>query len=120
MEIFKIIVQIFIAISIYNVWLIRVKKSTTWRGGSAKSMKEEFETYELPEILMYIVGFLKLCFATILLVGIMFPEIINIGAIGIAILMSGAVVMHLKVKDKLMKSLPAFSFLVLSLLLIFL
>ena len=35
-------------------------------------------------------------------------------AIGMAILMIGAIAMHIKVKDPLMKSLPAFTMLVLS------
>jgi len=36
-----------------------------------------------------------------------------------AVLMLGAITMHIKVKDSLIKSLPAFTFLVLSLILIF-
>jgi hypothetical protein len=120
METIKISIQIIIALSIYNVWIIRPKKSTIWRGGNAKSMSEEFETYGLPDWSMKLVGFLKISLATLLLAGIFASNLIVIGALGIAILMIGAIAMHIKIKDELKKSLPAFTFLVLSLLVIFL
>jgi hypothetical protein len=41
-------------------------------------------------------------------------------AIGMAALMLGAITMHFKVKDSLVKSFPAFSLLILSLLVLFL
>jgi hypothetical protein len=49
-----------------------------------------------------------------LVVGLWIPALVQPAAIGIAILMLGAIVMHIKVKDSLTKSLPAFSLLVLS------
>ena len=119
METIKISIQIIIALSIYNVWIIRPKKSTIWRGGNAKSMSEEFETYGLPDWSMKLVGFLKISLATLLLAGIFASNLIIIGASGIAILMIGAIAMHIKIKDELKKSLPAFTFLVLSLLVLF-
>ena len=35
------ILQIVIALGIFNVWLLRPGQSTGWRGGAARSMKEE-------------------------------------------------------------------------------
>lgn len=119
MEWIKIAIQLIIAVSIFNVWIIRFGKPTSWRGGSAKSMKEEFEAYGLPEWFMKLIGFLKLTLAALLIAGIFVPDLIKPAAIGMAILMLGAIVMHIKVKDSLFKSFPAFSFLVLSLILIF-
>lgn len=119
MEWIKIAIQLIIAVSIFNVWIIRFGKPTSWRGGSAKSMKEEFEAYGLPEWFMKLIGFLKLTLAALLIAGIFVPDLIKPAAIGMAILMLGAIVMHIKVKDSLVKSFPAFSFLVLSLILIF-
>ena len=43
------------------------------------------------------------------------PELIRPAAIGMAILMLGAIAMHIKVGDALMKSAPASAVLVLSL-----
>ncbi|HSW55471.1 MAG TPA: DoxX family protein [Ignavibacteriaceae bacterium] len=119
MEWIKIAIQIIIAVSIFNVWILRFGKPTSWRGGTAKSMKEEFEAYGLPLWFMKLIGFLKLTLATLLIAGIFLPVLIKPAAIGMAVLMLGAIVMHIKVKDSLIKSLPAFTFLVLSLILIF-
>ncbi|MFN3693603.1 MAG: DoxX family protein [Ignavibacterium sp.] len=82
-------------------------------------MKEEFEAYGLPEWFMKLIGFLKLTLAALLIVGIFVPDLVKPAAIGMAILMLGAISMHIKVKDSLIKSFPAFSFLVLSLILVF-
>ncbi len=119
MEWIKIAFQIVIAVSIFNVWIIRFGKPTSWRGGTAKSMKEEFEAYGLPLWFMKLIGFLKLTLASLLIAGIFAPVLIKPAAIGMAVLMLGAIAMHIKVKDSLIKSFPAFSFLVLSLILIF-
>lgn len=62
---------------------------------------------------------LKLTLAILLIVGIFVPDLVKPAAIGMAVLMLGAISMHIKVKDSLIKSFPAFSFLVLSLILIF-
>ncbi len=122
MEPLKISIQIIIALSIYNVWIIRPKKSTIWRGGNAKNMSEEFDTYGLPNWFMKFVGFSKILLATLLIVEIFVDNLYldKIGAYGIAVLMIGAILMHVKIKDELKKSLPAFTFLVLSLLITFL
>lgn len=107
--------QVVIALGIFNVWLVRFGKSTAWRGGNAQNMKEEFETYGLPAWSVKLVGFLKLLFAIALIVGIWIPDLVRPAAWGIAILMLGAVAMHVKVKDPLKKSLPALTMLALSL-----
>jgi len=110
-----IAIKAFIFISIINVWFFRFSKSTPWRGKDAGSMKDEFEAYGLSSTLMYLVGGLKVLCATGLLASIWYPELAVPSAIGMAVLMLGAIGMHLKVKDPLKKSFPAFSFLVLSL-----
>ncbi len=115
---FKIVAQIVIAISIYNVWFFRFNKSTKYRGKGAADMKQEFISYGLPEWFVWLIGVLKVSFATMLLVGI-FPIMIYLilpAAYGMAFLMLCAILMHIKVKDAPVKSLPASIFLVLSLL----
>lgn len=108
------VIQVAIALGIFNVWLLRPGKATGWRGGEAKNLKEEFEVYGLPSWAMGFVGFLKLFFAVLLIVGIWFPPVTAPAAIGMALLMLGAVSMHVKVGDPLRRSLPAFTLLVLS------
>ena len=118
MEWIKIVIQIVIAASIFNVWILRYGKPTQWRGGTAKNMKEEFEAYGLPEWFMKLIGFLKLTLSVLLIAGIFVSALIKPAAIGMAVLMLGAIAMHIKVKDSLIKSFPAFTFLVLSIILI--
>jgi hypothetical protein len=103
-----------IALGIFNVWILRAKKATDYRGGSAKSMKEEFAVYGLPLWFMCVVGAAKVALAILLLVGIGVPSLVRPAAVAMAILMVGAVSMHVKVKDPAKKSLPALSVLVLS------
>lgn len=107
MDIVLSTIQIIIALGIFNVWLLRYGKETNWRGGTAKNMKEEFATYGLPVWFMIIIGFLKVSLATLLLVGLWVPVFTKPAASILALLMFGAVSMHIKVKDPLQKSLPA-------------
>ena len=106
--------QLIIAIGLLNVWLLRPGKPTPFRGGSAGTLREEFEVYGLPPWFMGTIGFLKVSLALALLAGIWLPGLTQFAALGITALMAGAVVMHVKIKDPLMKSVPAFSLLILS------
>jgi len=117
MELIKIVLQLIVAIGIYNVWLVRFGKSTKWRGGSATDMKSEFEAYGMPQWFMMIIGFTKVTLATLLIAGIWFPILVGPAALGLTSLMLGAIGMHIKVKDPLLKSLPAFTVFSLSLIL---
>jgi len=83
-------------------------------GGNAQNMKEEFEVYGLPEWFMRVVGVMKIAFATLLIVGVWIPSVTLSAAAEIVALMTGAVVMHIKVKDPIRKALPALSLLGLS------
>ena len=115
MHSFVIISQVIIALGIFNVWIIRYGKETSWRGGEAKNMKEEFSAYGLPSGFMVFIGAAKILLATCLIIGIWVPVLVKPAAIAMVLLMIGAVAMHVKVKDPLQKSLPAFTMLVLSL-----
>lgn len=115
MEILIIALKLIVGLSILNVWLVRSKKSTAWRGGDANNIVEEFKNYGLPVWFMWTVGTAKVGLALLLLASIYYPQVEAIAAYGIAFLMLGAVSMHIKIGDPLKKSLPAFTFLVLSL-----
>ncbi|MEM9556245.1 MAG: DoxX family protein [Acidobacteriota bacterium] len=114
MEFMVDIVQVVIALGIFNVWILRFSRSTRWRGGSAQNMTEEFAVYGLPSWFVWVIGTLKISLAVLLLVGLWFPQVTQPAAIGFAALMLGAVAMHIRVQDPLEKSLPAFTLLVLS------
>lgn len=112
-----ILLKLIVGLSILNVWLVQSKKATMWRGGDAKTIFEEFEVYGLSKTFLYIIGFLKVGLALLLLASIKFTSLTLIASLGLAILLMGSIVMHIKVKDKLYKSFPAALFLVLCLIL---
>lgn len=109
-----IVAKIIIAITIFNVWLFRVNKPTPWRGGDAKSMKEEFETYGLSKTIMYLVGTIKLALAILLVISIWVTHLSTLAAGAMGIFMLGAIAMHFKVADPKIRSFPALILLLLS------
>lgn len=115
MEVYLIIlVKAFIFFSIVNVWFFRFGKPTSWRAENANSMKEEFNAYGLSESVMYAIGGLKVLFALGILLSIWYDNLAIPSAIGMLLLMLGAIIMHLKISDPIKKSFPALSFLILS------
>jgi len=119
MDLIVMAIQIIIALAIFNVWILRYGKATSWRGGNAKNMKEEFKVYGLPSWFVGVVGSLKTLFAIMLIAGLFYPGLTNIAAMGIATLMLGALAMHFKVKDPVLKSLPSFTLMLLSVITIY-
>ena len=55
--------------------LLDLTKKLILGGGNALNLKEEFKVYGLPKWFMYLIGFLKLSFALILILGIWFKSI---------------------------------------------
>lgn len=109
------LIQIFIAIGIFNVWVIRFNKCTGYRGGNAQTMAEEFRVYGLSDEVRKFVGGLKLTLAALLIVGIWIPLVAGGAAACMALLMLVAVIMHIKVSDPVKKALPAACMMMLSL-----
>jgi uncharacterized membrane protein YphA (DoxX/SURF4 family) len=107
MEILIQALQVIVALGLLNVWLLRAGKSTPYRGGEASSMREEFSTYGLPASMMYVVGGLKVIIALAMIAGLWIPALVIPAAAVLIVLMAGAFVMHLKVKDPFTKSIPA-------------
>ncbi len=105
------ILQLIISIGLINVWLIRFNKATNYRGGDAKNMKEEFLAYGLPIWSMYLIGFLKISIAIMLIISIWVEQLLKYNLIALSLLMIAAVIMHLKVRDPIKKSYPALAIL---------
>ena len=113
-----IALKVAIFLTIINVWFFRFNKPTPYRGGGAKSMKEEFEVYGISNAAMYIVGAIKVALATLLLISIWYPELSIPVASGMAIFMLGAIVMHFKANDPSIRSFPALTLLICSILIV--
>lgn len=110
------VLQLVTALGLLNVWLVRFNKKTAYRGGEAKTLLEEFAAYGLPAWFCYFIGFLKISSALLLILGIYYTSLTLPAALLIIFLMIGAISMHIKVKDPIIKSLPASTMLVLSIL----
>jgi len=119
MNYITIALQFIVAISILNVWLIQKNKATQWRGGDATTIIEEFKVYGLPVWMCYVIGILKVLLALGLIAAIWYPELRQPSALGLAILLLGSIIMHLKIKDPLKKSIPAFLFFIMCLYIAF-
>ena len=64
---------------------------------------------------MYVIGTLKVILALLLIAAIWYPVLQFPAAVGLATLLAGSVLMHLKIGDPLYKSVPAALFLVMCL-----
>jgi hypothetical protein len=115
MQTVLLVLQVVVALGLLNVWLLRFGRATSYRGGNAQSMRDEFAVYGLPAGAMYAVGTLKVLAAICLLAGIWLHVLVFPAAAVVAVLMVGALAMHVKVHDPLVKSLPATSVLALCL-----
>ncbi len=107
----QIILQCVVALGLLNVWLLRANQSTAYRGGGAGNMREEFAAYGLPPLAMYVVGTLKVGAALCLLAGVWLPSLVFPAALLVALLMVGALAMHVKIHDPAKSSVPALTLL---------
>ncbi len=119
MDYLIIALKVIVGLSILNVWLVQYNKDTRWRGGNATTIVEEFQVYGLPVWSVYVVGIIKTILAVMLIASIWYPGLQFPAAIGLAIMLTGSVAMHVKIGDPLMKSFPAALFLLMSLVIAF-
>ncbi len=103
MSTFSIAAQIVIAVSIIIVWVFRFDNIVL-----------EFEKFKLSNLIRSAVGATKISLATLLITGIWYPGLVFIPAVMMALLMVCAQWTHLRVKNPLIKFVPSFFLLVLS------
>jgi uncharacterized membrane protein YphA (DoxX/SURF4 family) len=77
-------------------------------------MMDEFAAYGLPRWSVYLVGGIKIGAGLALLLGLWLPSLVLPAALVVVGLMLGALIMHLKIRDAFVKSLPALVMLILS------
>ena len=106
MKILSKILSIAVGLTVINVWLFRSNKSTSYRGGEASSLLEEFQVYGLDDYFL-IIGIVKVSLAIMLLLSLYFKKLSFFASSGIAVMMLVAVYMHINVGDEIIKSMPA-------------
>ena len=127
-----LVLKLIIALGLLNVWVMRFNKPTQYRGGDSNNMREEFDSYGFPGSFMYAIGSFKCVLALLLLCSVLssfvdvpflnsidFNQIELIGLYLLSIIMLGAILVHIKLKDPAMKSLPAVLILAMSSLVIY-
>ena len=114
MEKLTYLLQVILSLGLLNVWLIRFKDTTAYRGGRSLNLKEEFISYGLPNCFFYLIGILKIGIAILLLLGFWFKFLLFPSSILLSFLMIGAVYFHFKIKDPIFKIIPASLMLILS------
>ena len=101
------LLQVIVGLGLLNVWLVRGRSATSYRGAAAGTLRDEFAAYGLPGFAFYLVGALKIGSAIVLIAGVWMALPVQWAAGLVAALMVGALAMHFKVGDPPMKSLPA-------------
>ena len=108
------VLQLMVGLGLLNVWLLRARSATNYRGGESQNLKDEFAEYGLPPVAFYVVGGLKIAAALVLIAGVWVPAPVSAAAGVVAVLMVGALAMHVKVGDPAVRSLPAALMLIMS------
>ncbi len=108
------VLQLVVGLGLLNVWLVRGRTATSYRGGAARTLRDEFAAYGLPPLAYYLVGALKIGAALVLIAGVFVALPVRAAAALVAVLMLGAIAMHVRVGDPATKSLPAALMLALS------
>ncbi len=108
------LLQVVVGLGLLNVWLVRRGAATPYRGGASRTLQEEFAAYGLPPLVFYVVGALKVSAAIVLLAGLWMPAPVRPAAMVVVALMLGAIAMHVKVGDPIVKSVPAILMLAMS------
>ena len=106
MKVLSKILSVVVGLTVINVWLFRSNRSTSYRGGDAASLMEEFQVYGLEDYFL-IIGIIKVSLAIMLLLSLYFKKLSFFASSGIGIMMLVAVYMHINVGDELIKSMPA-------------
>lgn len=101
------VLQFVVGLGLLNVWILRSRSATAYRGGAATSLREEFAVYGLPPAVFVLVGVLKVTSALVLIGGVWLDLPVAAAAAVVAALMVGAVAMHVKVRDAPRKAAPA-------------
>jgi uncharacterized membrane protein YphA (DoxX/SURF4 family) len=105
--------QVAVALGLLGVWVLRTG-GAGGRGDGAERLLAEFRSYGLPAWFARVITSLELVLAVLLLAGLRWKIVAAPAACVVALVMLGALGMHVKVRDPVHKSLPAFVLLVLA------
>ena len=103
MEHISLFFQVFVAVSVLIVWVLRYHNVIT-----------EFQQFGFSDIFRNFVGASKIAISTLLLTGIWYADLTLYSAIGMAAFMLAAQLSHLRVKNPFLQRLPSLGFFLMS------
>ena len=104
--ILKILI-IIVSVTVITAWTYNINLDTTFRGGDATNMIEEFEAYGLNQTTMVVVGIFKVSCAIMLFFGLKYRKLILPAAAVMALFMIAAVYFHLSISDPIIPTAPS-------------
>jgi uncharacterized membrane protein YphA (DoxX/SURF4 family) len=101
------ILLVVVSVTVITAWTYNINLDTTFRGGDATNMIEEFEAYGLNQTTMVVVGIFKVSCAIMLLFGLKFRKLILPAAGVMALFMIAAVYFHFSISDPIIPTAPS-------------
>lgn len=74
MKLLSKILSVIVGLTVINVWLFRSNRSTSYRGGDASNLLEEFQVYGLDDYFL-IIGIVKVSLAIMLLLSLYYKKL---------------------------------------------
>ena len=101
------ILIVVVSVTVITAWTYNINLDTTFRGGDATNMIEEFEAYGLNQTTMVVVGIFKVSCAIMLLFGLKYRKLILPAAGVMALFMIAAVYFHFSISDPIIPTSPS-------------
>jgi uncharacterized membrane protein YphA (DoxX/SURF4 family) len=101
------ILIVVVSVTVITAWTYNINLDTTFRGGDATNMIEEFEAYGLNQTTMVVVGIFKVSCAIMLLFGLKYRKLILPAAGVMALFMIAAVYFHFSISDPIVPTAPS-------------
>ncbi|MEL0186959.1 MAG: DoxX family protein [Flavobacteriaceae bacterium] len=101
------ILIVVVSVTVITAWTYNINLDTTFRGGDATNMIEEFEAYGLNQTTMVVVGIFKVSCAIMLLFGLKYRKLILPAAGVMALFMIAAVYFHFSISDPIIPTAPS-------------
>ena len=107
MQVILKILLVVVSVTVITAWTYNINLDTTFRGGDATNMIEEFEAYGLNQTTMVVVGIFKVSCAIMLLFGLKYRKLILPAAGVMALFMIAAVYFHFSISDPIIPTAPS-------------
>ena len=107
MKIILKLLIVLVSLTVITAWTYNLNLDTTFRGGNAINMIDEFEAYGLNYTTMVVVGIFKVSCALMLLFGLKNRKLILPSSGVMSLFMVAAVYFHFSISDPIVPTLPS-------------